>query len=400
MIFPKIPINEKERLEALLAYQILDTSPEKDFDDIVQLASEICKTPISTITLIDKDRQWFKSKIGLEFNEDPREITFCAHTINSPNQIMIVENALEDERFSDNPLVVGKPNIRYYAGVPLVDPDGFALGSLCVIDSEPRKLNNFQIMALEKLANQVINLLELRRKNFLLVENHNSLLEKYKDLEQFATIVSHDIKSPLNNIMMLTKLLQENNGSQLDNDGNQMLEYIFKSSEELKKLVDAILQYYKNENEFVDLTEKIRLNDFMKYVVDILDTKHEFEFILPEKNHKFYSNKMALGQILYNLVSNAIKYNDKPHGIITIGFEEQDEFYVISVNDNGQGIEESNFDKIFNVFETLGKSDRFKSKGTGIGLSTVQKMVQKLNGRIELKSEVGVGSEFIIFLKK
>ena len=143
MIFPKIPLNEKERLEALLAYQILDTSPEKDFDDIVQLASEICKTPISTITLIDQDRQWFKSKIGLEFNENPREIAFCAHTINCPNQTMIVENALEDERFSQSSLVVNYPNIRYYAGVPLVNPEGFALGSLCVIDKEPRKLDDF-----------------------------------------------------------------------------------------------------------------------------------------------------------------------------------------------------------------------------------------------------------------
>lgn len=400
MILPEIPQNEKERLEALLTYQILDTSPEKDFDDIVLLASEICKTPISTITLIDKDRQWFKSKIGLEFNEDPREITFCAHTINYPNETLIVENALNDLRFSENPLVTGFPNIRYYAGVPLVNPEGFALGSLCVIDKEPRKLNDFQIMALEKLANQVINLLELRRKNFLLIENHNSLLSKYRDLEQFASVVSHDLKSPLNNIMMLTKLLKENNHSQLDEQGNQMLDYIFTSSEELKKLVDAILQYYKNDNVAVDTTEKIRLNDFMQYVITILDTNHEFEFILPDKNHKICSNKMALGQILFNLIGNSIKYNDKPQGIITIDFEENDTFYIISVKDNGSGIDKSNFEKIFNAFETLGKTDRFKSKGTGIGLSTVQKMVQRLNGKIELESEIGVGTKFKIYLKK
>lgn len=400
MIFPQIPQNEKERLEALLAYQILDTSPEKDFDDIVLLASEICKTPISTITLIDKDRQWFKAKIGLEFNEDPREITFCAHTINYPYKTMIVENTLEDPRFSENPLVVGFPNIRYYAGVPLINPQGFALGSLCVIDKEPRKLEPFQILALEKLANQVINLLELRRKNFQLVENHNSLLAKYKDLEQFASVVSHDIKSPLNNIMMLTKLLKENNENQLNAEGNQMLDYIFTSSEELKKLVDAILQYYKHDNEILDTSEKIRLNDFMHYVISILDTNNEFEFILPEKNHKICSNKIALGQILFNLIGNSIKYNDKPHGIITIDFEEVADFNVISIKDNGSGIEESNFKKIFNAFETLGKTDRFQTKGTGIGLSTVQKIVQKLNGKIELTSEITIGTEFKVYLKK
>ncbi|MBU7571480.1 sensor histidine kinase [Flavobacterium lindanitolerans] len=400
MIFPQIPHNEKERLDALLAYKILDSAPEKDFDDIVKLASEICHTPISTITLVDKDRQWFKSKIGLEFSEGARDTSFCAHTLNNPREMMIVSDSLEDDRFYDNPNVIGHPNVRCYVGVPLVDPNGHALGSLCVIDNQPRNLDNFQLLALEKLANQVINLLELRKKNFQLMENHNMLLSKYKDLEQFASIVSHDIKSPLNNIMMLTRLLQESNHDQLDGDGMQMLGYIYKSSEELKKLVDAILEYYKYDNEQVIANENIRLNDFMQYLIDILDTKNEFQFILPEKNHKIRSNKMALGQIFYNLISNSIKYNDKPKGIIHIDFSETEDFNIISIEDNGCGIDKANHHKIFNIFETLGKTDRFEAKGTGIGLSTVQKMVQKLNGKIEIESELGKGTRFKVFLKK
>ncbi|WP_447636947.1 GAF domain-containing sensor histidine kinase [Flavobacterium microcysteis] len=400
MISPQIPHNEKERLDALLAYKILDSAPEKDFDDIVKLASEICHTPISTITLVDKDRQWFKSKIGLEFSEGARDTSFCAHTLNKPREMMIVSDSLEDDRFYDNPNVIGYPNVRCYVGVPLVDPNGYALGSLCVIDNQPRNLDNFQLLALEKLANQVINLLELRKKNFQLMENHNMLLSKYKDLEQFASIVSHDIKSPLNNIMMLTKLLQENNYDQLDSDGMQMLGYIYKSSEELKKLVDAILEYYKYDNEQVITNESIRLNDFMQYLIDILDTKNEFQFVLPEKNHKIRSNKMALGQIFYNLISNSIKYNDKTKGIIHIDFSETEDYNIISIKDNGCGIDKTNHHKIFNIFETLGKTDRFETKGTGIGLSTVQKMVQKLNGKIEIESELGIGTQFEVFLKK
>lgn len=400
MISPQIPHNEKERLDALLAYKILDSTPEKDFDDIVKLASEICQTPISTITLVDKDRQWFKSKIGLEFSEGSRETSFCAHTINNPKETMIVSDSLEDERFFDSPLVSGFPNIRCYVGVPLVDPNGYALGSLCVIDNHPRSLDNFQLLALEKLAKQVINLLELRKKNFQLMENHNALLTKYKDLEQFASVVSHDIKSPLNNIMMLAKMLQDTHEDKLDSDGIQMLEYIYKSSEELKKLVDAILMYYKYDNEKVEIKEKIRLNDFLQYLIDILDTKNEFDFILPNKTIKFYSNKVALGQILYNLISNSIKYNDKEKGIITIDFSETEDHNILTISDNGSGIDKANFDKIFNVFETLGKTDRYATKGTGIGLSTVQKMVNKLNGKIELESELGIGTKFKIFLKK
>lgn len=402
MLSPQIPQNEKERLNALLSYQILDSAPERDFDDIVKLASEICHTPISMITLIDKDRAWFKAKIGIdsEFTEISRELSFCSHAINNPEDSFIITNAIEDERFSDHPHVEKDLKVRSYVGVPLVDPEGFALGSLCVVDIEPRNLDEFQILALEKLANQVIKLLELRKKNSQLLENHNTLLNKYKDLEQFASVVSHDLKSPLNNIMMLTKILQDTNADRLDSDGIEMLDYIYQSSEELKKLVDAILLYYKYDNENVDVSEKIRLNDFMGYVSKILDVKNDYELILPEINHKFYSNKMALGQILFNLVGNSIKYNDKQKVIITIDFEEDNDYNIITVIDNGIGIAKENLDKIFNVFENLGKPDRFKQTGTGIGLSTVLKMVQKLNGKIEVDSELTKGTTFKLFLKK
>lgn len=402
MFAPQIPINEKERLNALLSYQILDSAPEKDFDDIVKLASEICHMPISMITLVDKDRSWFKATIGIDvdFKESTREVSFCAHAINNPNETFIISNAAEDNRFKNHPYVAHDLKVRSYVGVPLVDPNGFALGSLCVVDIEPRNLDEFQLLALEKLANQVIKLLELRKKNSQLLENHNTLLNKYKDLEQFASVVSHDIKSPLNNIMLLTKILQETNAERLDSDGVEMLNYIYKSSEELKKLVDAILLYYKYDNENVDVSEKIRLNDFIEYVIGILDIKNDYQLILPEINHKFSSNKMALGQILFNLIGNSIKYNDKPKVIITIDFSENEEFNIVLVSDNGIGIAEENLSKIFNIFENLGKSDRFNQTGTGIGLSTVQKMVQKLNGKIEIDSIIGEGTTFKIFLKK
>lgn len=402
MFAPQIPINERERLNALLSYQILDSAPEKDFDDIVKLASEICQTPISMITLIDKERSWFKATVGIDsdFKESMREISFCAHAINNPNEAFIISNAAEDSRFKDHPFVTHDLKVRSYVGVPLVDPDGFALGSLCVVDIKPRNLDEFQLLSLEKLANQVIKLLQLRKKNLQLQENHNNLLSRYKDLEQFATVVSHDIKSPLSNIMMLSRLLQENNADQLDEDGKQMIEYISKSAEELKKLVDAILVYYKYDNENVDTTETIFFNDFLKYIIKIVDTKNDFEFVLPKNNSTFHSNKMALGQVLYNLISNSIKYNDKPKAIIEIDFRETETHNIISVIDNGIGIAKENFDKIFNIFENLGKSDRYEAKGTGIGLSTVQKLIYKLNGKIEVKSELGKGSTFTILLEK
>jgi GAF domain-containing protein len=144
---------------------VLDTLSETEYDDITQLASQLCGTKIALISLIDEDRQWFKSKFGLEAEQTPREFAFCGHAINTPTDPFIIEDSRLDERFNDNPLVVGAPNVIFYAGIPLVNEDNYPLGTLCVIDDKPKKLSEAQISGLKTLARSVMNLLELRLNN-------------------------------------------------------------------------------------------------------------------------------------------------------------------------------------------------------------------------------------------
>jgi two-component system cell cycle sensor histidine kinase/response regulator CckA len=175
--------NESRRLKVLWQYDVLDTVPEEVFDDLTELAARICEAPIALISLIDEDRQWFKAKVGVTVNETSRDISFCSHAIKQED-LFIIPDATQDARFANNPLVTSEPKIRFYAGAPLITPDGYALGSLCVIDKVPRELRAEQKQALRVLARHVMTQLELRRHSKELHETHEAKDEIREELEK------------------------------------------------------------------------------------------------------------------------------------------------------------------------------------------------------------------------
>jgi anti-sigma regulatory factor (Ser/Thr protein kinase) len=198
----QLPDTEAERLAALRRYRILDTEPERGFDDLALLASHICGTPMALITLVDENRQWFKARVGVTIAETSRAVSFCTHAIQR-RDLFIVSDALEDDRFRDNPQVTDGSHIRFYAGAPLVTPDGYALGTLCVADRKPRTLDDDQRQALEALRRQVEAQLELRLK---LIELERALAERDRAQDAQSKLID-ELRASHDNVRRLSELM-------------------------------------------------------------------------------------------------------------------------------------------------------------------------------------------------
>ena len=228
-------MNDQDRVKILEEYEILDTLPEKEFDDIVELASAFFHTPISLISLLDSHRQWFKARVGLNAQETPIEYAFCYHAIKQPDEVMVVPDSFMDQRFQNNPLATGDPHVRFYAGAPLVTNSGYALGTLCVIDDHPREFSEEQGRVLKILAKKVIDRLG-NRKEILDAQRQLLIAEKDKEqyigtLEEMISTLSHKVRRPVANILGIVTELSKSELS--EEDRKKHMPYLKTSAEEL-----------------------------------------------------------------------------------------------------------------------------------------------------------------------
>lgn len=399
MISPSIPENEKERQLAVEKYHLLDTLVEDNYDNITEMIASICETPISLITLLDKDRNFLKSHHGIPFNESPRNISFCGHAINSDEKITIVEDSRKDERFYDNPLVT-EQGALFYAGAPLVDSSGFKLGTLCVYDTKPRVLLESQKRAIITMSKQVVNLFEQRYQNFQLQKFQTELKTRNEDLQSFAVIVSHDLKSPLANIITLTQLLEDDNGNQLNTNSKLYLKYLKNSSSTLTRYIDGLLEYYRSDELSKDKKSNVSFQNLIQELKDVVDAEQKIELTYSSTVPTIEISKPALMQILLNLTVNAIKYNSTEDVKVDFNLTEDDDYYFITVEDNGDGIDKSELHTIFDLFSIAVSADKYGKRGTGIGLATVKKITENINGTIEVSSVLGTGTKFNLSFPK
>jgi signal transduction histidine kinase len=400
------PPNEAERLQALYEYHILDTPPEDDFDELVNLISEICETPIAHIALLDKDRQWLKSRKGLKSNQMYRGIAFCQYTILEDN-IMEIPDAYEDNRFINNPLVTDEPNIRFYAGISLKNPGGFNVGTLCVIDTVPRSLTTFQKNALDVISKQVMAQMELRKKNKELLElvkqtnEYNVYQEKLSLLQsRMLSIVSHDLRNPITSLKGLVLLLQ--NGSisheELLSLGD-MLNIALSSVEELLvNLIDWARKQFENQSDSFEDVSITTLLDEIIQLVSFSSQQKNIQIINNTYHSEVWADKEMLRFILRNLISNAIKYT--LNGTITVATEEKDTQIEISIVDTGTGMSGKRLEKLFDWDSRQSKPGTEGEKGTGLGLLLCQDFARKMNSTIYVESKEGQGSRFYFTLPK
>ncbi|GEA05128.1 hypothetical protein KUL17_40250 [Alteromonas sp. KUL17] len=390
-----LPQNEDERLAELLSYDVLDTEAEQLFDDLTALASQICETPIALISLIDPNRQWFKSRVGLDAEETSRDIAFCSHAI-LQSDVFEIPNATLDPRFHDNPLVTGAPDIRFYAGAPLITPSGHAIGTLCAIDSKPRKLTETQKASLQTLSKSVVAHLELKRKN-------RELERTSQFKSDFLSYVSHEIRTPLNAINTFSQLLEgEAQKLNLPSSFTTPLSHVSQSGERLLEIVNSVLDIKQIEaGKMRVMPRAVNTKDFFTHLFSLTKIRAEDSGIVFSTSiddavpGSLFFDDTKFGQVALNLLSNAIKFTN--HGkSVKAQVKYKSGKVIFNVIDQGIGMSDDYQKRLFTPFERMENARQIS--GTGLGLNISKRLVELMDGSIKVSSKLNHGTRISVTL--
>jgi len=394
-----IPDNERQRLDRLKQYRVLDTPPEEAFDRITRIIAETIEVPIALVSLVDSERQWFKSKVGLDADETSREVAFCAHAILG-NGLFVIEDASKDPRFADNPLVASDPSIRFYAGAPLATPDGLNLGTLCAIDRKPRKLTKRQTQLLTDLSTIVVDELELRVALRGAMQEIGEEAQKRALMDEFISLVTHELRTPLTSIRGGLGLLHGGVIEGIPERAQEIIALANRNVDSLLTLVNDLLDFQKFESgrfdleiDVVDCGELVRTTcENMEGLAREQQVGIETEIAT---SATIVGDPARLGQVLVNLICNAIKFSAEGE-MVTVGLDRQADRLQIRVTDRGPGIPEDFRDQVFERFAQA--TGQTKIKGTGLGLAISKAIVEAHRGSIRFDTMIGRGTTFYIEL--
>lgn len=392
-------VTDPARLNELYDYRILNTPPEKEFDEIVELASLIAGTPVSLISLVDKDRQWFKAAVGVNITETPVDASFCAHAIAADETSFIIPDATKDERFMNNQLVVNDPNIRFYAGFPLVTGAGQKLGTLCVIDSRPRTLNAQQENALRKLSNQAMKLIELHRKNQQLqnlreAESHQkeALTRLLDNQRKIIAILGHDTRGPLHSMQQMLKLFSQ--GLIPPSDVAGFYQMMMEQNEATINMIGGLVKWGEIHLHSGSCPQPaVALGAIVKEVFTQYELAAEAKTVALQhgviEDVPIRANSEMVSFIVRNLVNNAVKYTD--NGCVNVRGRRRGSRYELTVSDTGRGMSEGTQQALFKgkVSSTKGTH---QEKGSGLGLMLINDFIQQAGGEIRVKSRLNKGT--------
>ncbi|MBW4430093.1 MAG: GAF domain-containing sensor histidine kinase [Nostoc desertorum CM1-VF14] len=388
-----LPQNETVRIQTLRQYKILDTPPEAAFDDLTRLAAQICGAPIALISFIDESRQWFKSKVGLDIQSTSRELAFCTHAILQPHNPLIISDTLLDERFATNPLVASDPYIRFYAGASLITPQGYTLGTLCVVDRVPRQLSSEQIQALQTLSRQVVTQLELK---LYLCKLESITATQHQQIEYLISALDHDLRTPiLANRNTLYAMLGGAFGS-VNNSYVDVLEDCYQANEDLLRLVEALLNISRYKTE-ANKNLKYEILDWKNifiqatsHVATIFQQKCTIKYKIPDSLPIAYGKPLEIQQVVQNLLNNTVELSKLNQEITLEVRLAEFETIKILVRANGLEIPYLGKEMLFNgLIQGRGRHNIDK-----LGLYLCRQIVEAHKGTINAESIPDEGTTF------